>query len=423
MGWFSDICSAVGRAVGSAASAIYEKAKNVGVKVLGFMANTADKVVNTVKHVWNAVVPYIDAIREGLKKAALAVPWPWAKTALLGLEKGLAAIEKFANSAMAKKIDLAIKWAIEMARRWLASQQKKEEERLSEEDLAEAKRHQENLRMVGREINPEDRQYLEIASLLNDYQIAKTDLANALDAEPENFEHYLRLRATQKLLAMSDKKFRNAQSIDDLTIDDLFLVEIASDLVKANPELSNEAAARLDRILTQKYNRKLTPFVFEEMIASWAMRADTMGKQWEEENKAFAKAKIQLMALEQAKKIQNELSATDQNDLTRLEKEVPTLKAALNALSTQKVDLERYVGAGEGFLQLLEKSQEEIEAEDRSYLLEDSTKVGTLLIDIAEHDRPFAVLELEEQSLITDYANIFYEEAQDRKKRILEVAA
>lgn len=263
---------------------------------------------------------------------------------------------------------------------------------------------------------------MELASAINDYEIARADLANAIDSSPENFEHYLRLRATQKLLNMADKKFRSAQSVDELSADDLFLVRIASDLIKASPELGNEAAARLDRVLTEKYGKKLTPFVFEEMIASWGGRAKELGVQWQEANRIHAKEKLLLKSLLLARDIQNELSVEEASQLENLQKEVPVGQQQLDALATKQRDIERYVGAAEGFLQLLEKTEEEIEREDRSYLLEDGVVVGKLLIDCAQNDRSFDMLSQDQQSLLTDYANVFGREAQSRMEIVLEMA-
>ncbi len=391
------------------------------------MAEKAEGFVDGVKKVWQAVKPYVSMIREGLKMAAAAIPVPWIQAALIGLEKGLGALTAFENSPIAKKIDEAIKWSIGLAKRWQkgrkADVETEVDEHLSEVELKAAKRHQENLRFAEREVvSPEQRHHLELASAINDYEIARADLANAIDSSPENFEHYLRLRATQKLLNMADKKFRSAQSVDELSADDLFLVRIASDLIKASPELGNEAAARLDRVLTEKYGKKLTPFVFEEMIASWGGRAKELGVQWQEANRIHAKEKLLLKSLLLARDIQNELSVEEASQLENLQKEVPVGQQQLDALATKQRDIERYVGAAEGFLQLLEKTEEEIEREDRSYLLEDGVVVGKLLIDCAQNDRSFDMLSQDQQSLLTDYANVFGREAQSRMEIVLEMA-
>ena len=128
-----------------------------------------------------------------------------------------------------------------------------------------------------------------------------------------------------------------------------------------------------------------------------------------------------LKRLGHAKDIQIELSAEESVELSRLENEVPVQKQALDELDTQQRDIKRYVGAAEGFLQLLEKTPEQIEEEDRSYLLEDGAHIGKLLIDCAENDKKFKDLAEEDQSLVTGYANIFQRESENRMKEILEV--
>ena len=394
------------------------------------MAEKAEKFVDGVKNAWQAVKPYVDQIRSVLQTAAKTVPIPWLSAALTLLDKGLGALTAFENSPIAKKVDAAIKWAIELAKRWQKAKQEQKQEneqegdRLNAEELELAKRHQDNLRFAEREVVPEaQRHQLELASAINDFEIAKTDLANAIDDAPTDFEHYLRLRATQKLLNMADKKFRAAKSVDDLSADDLFLVRIASDLIKAKPELSEEAARRLDRLLTERYGKKLTPFVFEELIASWAKRAETLGEQWNVANRRYAKDSMQFKRLTLAKNIQGELSAEEAAELEKLESEVPMQKQALDALVTRQRDIERNVGAAEGFLQLLEKTPEQIEQEDRGYLIEDGAHVGKLLIECAEYDKPFSTLSSEDQSLLIDYSNIFQSESKDRMRIVLDMAA
>ncbi len=432
MGWFSSACSWVSSAassvvsgIASVGSAVFNGAREMAGKAIGWMAEKAEGFVDGVKKVWSAVKPYVEQIRMVLRTAAAAIPIPWVKAALIGLEKGLAALTAFENSPIAKKINAAIQWSIDLAKRWQAQKKKPEQEKdlLSEAELKEARQHQENMRFAEREVvSREQRHQMELAAAINDYEIAKADLTKVLDGEPENFEHYLRLRATQKLLNMADQKFRSAQSVDELSADDLFLVRIASDLIKANPELSSEAAARLDRVLTEKYGKKLTPFVFEELIASWAVRAKELETQWGSANRNYAKDSMLLKRLQLAQKIQSELSAEEATELTRLEVDVPASKQKLDGLATRQRDIERYSGAAEGFLQLLEKSEEQIEQEDRSYLLEDGAQVGKLLVDCAESDKPFKLLSEEDQSLIIGYSNIFHQEAKDRMEKVLEVA-
>jgi len=366
--------------------------------------------------------------------AVTAVAFPWLSGALLALDKGLGALTAFENSPIAKKVQQAIEWAITLAQRWQDNKKEKEREReqeeqqerehLNEEELEQARKHQENLRFAEREVvSPEQRHQLELAAVFNDFEIASADLKKTIQSAPEDFEHYLRLRATQKLLVMTEKKFNTAKTVDDISADDIFLVRIASDLIKVNPELSKNAAQRLDRVLTEIHGKKLLPFVFEELIASWAKRADVLAKQWTQENKVLSKDATLYKYLLGAKEIQSELSVEEMHQLAALEATLPKQKEELTGLATRQRDMERYVGAAEGLLQVLEKTPEQIQAEDRAYLLEEGTHIGKLLIDCAQTDTPFSKLDKEDQSLLTDYANIFKNESKARMKGLLEVTA
>lgn len=436
MGLFSSFFSSVSSLVSSGVSAVkntvssaWNTAKEVAGKAIGWMADKAESFVGSVKTVWNAVKPHVDKIRAALVYAANAAPWPWLKVAITALDKALAALTAFENSPIAKKVDLAIKWAIKLAKRWQAHRQQQNEnesevkdEVLSDDELEVARQHRETFRFVEREVVSEDeRQHFELASAINDYQIAKTDLANALAAGPEDFEHFLRLRATQKLLNISEKKFLSANTVDDLSADDLFLVRIASNLIKSIPELSTDAAMRLDRLLFEKYGQKLTPFVFEEMVASWSMKAGSISAEWTKANQAYAKDVMLHKRLSLAKKIQGDLSTEEDLELNKLEVDLPLAKSKLDALATAQDDLELYVGSAEGFLQLLEKVSEQIINEGREYLIDEGAEVGRLLIKCAEHNMAFSQLSEDEQSLITDYSNIFKSESKNRMKRVLEV--
>lgn len=439
-GVISSAARSVGSAISSAASAVergissaYNTAKDMAGRAVGWLAEKAENFVDGVKKAWETVKPYVEQIRGVLQVAAKATTAiPWLSGALILLDKGLGGLTAFENSPIAKKVQQAMEWAIKLAQRWQGNKKEKESkqeeqqerERLNEGELEQARKHQENLRFAEREVvAPEQRHQLELASIFNDFEIASADLEKTIKGEPEDFEHYLRLRATQKLLGMAEKKFRTARTVDDISADDIFLVRIASDLIKTNPELSNNAALRLDRILTEIHGKKLLPFVFEELIASWAKRADVLAKQWAQDNKILSRETTLYKFLLGAKEIQSELSADEMRQLAELEATLPKQKEELTSLATRQRDIERYVGAAEGLLQVLEKTPEQIEAEDRAYLLEEGTHIGKLLIDCAQTDTPFSKLNKEDQSLLTDYANIFKNESKARMKGLLEMAA
>ena len=95
----------------------------------------------------------------------------------------------------------------------------------------------------------------------------------------------------------------------------------------------------------------------------------------------------------------------------------------MNDISTRRRDIERYADAAEGFLQLLEKSEEQLEIEDRSYVIDEGAAVGKIIVEVADKNTPFSQLKAEDQSLITDFANIFRKEAQKRMESVLEMTA
>ncbi|MBS4724536.1 hypothetical protein ACEUAY_01840 [Aeromonas veronii] len=431
MGLFS-FCRSVGSAISRGASALYNKAKEVAGEAIGWMAEKAEGFVQSTKAAWQVVKPYVQKAQEFIRAAAAVAPLPWLKSALLALDRGLTALFAFENSPIAKKIDSAIKWAIELAKRWQASRQKaqsaqqhsaEQEEELTDEELAIAQKHQATFRSIEIELDDaQARETCELAASINDFKIAKTLLAKALEGDPADFEHYLRLRATQKLLKMADATFQNAKTIDDIGTDVLFLVRTASNLVKANPELSMAAAKKLDVVLKEQYGTTLAPFVFEEMVGSWGAMAKDLNAQWAEANKKRAKMNVAFKSLTLNKQLQGHLAPDEEEELTRLQIELPVAQTKLHDLDIQRNDIARYVGAIEGFLQLLEKSQEEIEANGHSYLLKDGAKVGMILMRCAQEGLAFNDLELDEQDLITDYANIFSAEADVRMERVLEIA-
>ena len=295
---------------------------------------------------------------------------------------------------------------------------------LSEAELQVAKQHQANIYSSEEQIQSTGMSH-EIALLttVNDYEIARADIAKVLKEAPQDFEHYLRLRATQKLLKMADKTFRSATEVKQISADDIFLVRVASDLIKADPELSEAAAIRLDSILQTRYGKKLTPFVFEEMIASWANASQTEDQKWEALNKTLIREKMLEKTLSVSKKIQGELSAEEEATLQQLLLDIPSKQVELKQVETKRMDIDRYVGASEGFLQLLEKDEDQIIDEGNEFLIEESPLIGAVLMRCAEKHIPFSELDEEEQDLIRDYANIFKKDARERMNTLLTVTA
>ena len=432
MGFFSSIASFASKAVSvvaKVATKAYEAAKQVVGKAVGFLATKAEKLVENVKETWARVKPNVEQFRVYVKLAANYAPLPWMKGALLAVDKGIDALFAFEKSPIAKKVEEAIQWAIKLskkihAQREHAMEEEQEEPVLSEAELRVAKVHQASMHAAEETLQTSGLSH-EIALLtaVNDYEVAKADIAKVIKDAPADFEHYLRLRATQKLLKLADKTFRTATEIHQISADDIFLVRAASDLIKADPELSEMAAERLDKILITRHGKKLTPFVFEEMIASWASSAEAEDQRWEALNKAFIKDRMLEKSLSVSKTIQGELSAEEEATLQQLSIDLREKQTELDQIETKRIDIDRYVGASEGFLQLLEKEEADIIDEGNEFLITDSPIIGAVLMRCAEQHITFSELSEDDQDLIRDYSNIFKEDAHKRMSDILTVTA
>ncbi|EXE12110.1 hypothetical protein J559_3156 [Acinetobacter sp. 983759] len=92
----------------------------------------------------------------------------------------------------------------------------------------------------------------------------------------------------------------------------------------------------------------------------------------------------------------------------------------LNQQAEENRAMQSYVHAAEGFLQVLEKTAEQFEEEGRDYIVDDVATVGRLLVECAQYGKQWNDLTLDEQSLITDYANIFAEDSKKRTQELVE---
>ena len=82
--------------------------------------------------------------------------------------------------------------------------------------------------------------------------------------------------------------------------------------------------------------------------------------------------------------------------------------------------MKSYDYAAEGFMQILEKDEGMLEAEDKDYLIDDSAEIARIIMKVAQNNVDWDTLSSEEQSLITDYANIFEEEGKARAEHLAQ---
>lgn len=416
MGWFGSVCSFVGSCASSAwegvksvASSAWEGVKSVASAAVGWMADKAESFIGKVADVWDKIKPLI---RPALKAFADWAPWPWLKTVAIVLEKALDWLEKIEKSPLAKKLKKAIEWVGKVAKTIKGHF-------LSEEELQEAQKREEVFTQAAENMPPEEKKAIELAGLINKFVIVQSLIQRTFEEDTvKDFEHYLRLRATQKLLALSEKTLIESQNIESVGDDDIFLISISADLMSVNAAITNDDLNKLNSIIHHKFNKELIPFIFEEMIVAWAKNLVDLERQWELGNKTFAKDSVKLKTLENFEKLGGELEVAEKDQLSELRQSVPTLKLKQDRLAKTNREMRNYVYAAEGFLEVLEGN---VFLNGKEYLIEQTSTVGKIIIDCAQHGKKWETLSSDEQELVIDFANIFQKASLQRAQTLQEV--
>ncbi len=423
MGFWSSVsnfCSSVASAVTSTASRVWNGIKETAAKTVTWMAEKAETFVGSVKGVWEKVKPFISnvirpIVQNAAKLAEKMLPqFPWVGGALKALDKALGLLVEWDKSDLAKRIGKAIEWAINKAKRL-------KNLFLTPEEMDEAREHEQALREARNKMRGEAASAVDLASLITLYAQLSTRIKDVLDnIQINDFEHYLRLRASQKLLKDTEQHLTRAQDIDTITDDDLFLIETGNELLKPNPQLCDDATQRLDRVVMARFGKKLIPFVFEEMIMAWGYNLQDMENEWKSLNDDLSKEQVLLRRLQIGQRL-GDLQENEVPMLNDLEARLPVQQAEMEAKRKRTNEMRNYVFAAEGFLQMLEKEPEEFA--DQEYLMEDSSTVGMIIIECAQFGKRWEELNTEQQSLIIDFANIFEKASRARASMLIEVAA
>lgn len=407
--------SSVGRGVASAASAVWDSAKNAARKAVDWMADEAENFVGKVKDVWKMAKPWVEKIAPYISNGIALLPFPWAGAVAKAVEKGIQALLALENSPILKKIEQAIIWASNAAKHF-------REMYLTPKDVKEAEQRQQDLQEAMDAMKTEEqRQSIRFAAVINDYVLVQTRIQEILENDTvKDFSHYLRLRATQKLLRAAEKTLNTARSLDEITADDSFLLRVGADLLAENPNLTNADTEKLDSIIKRRFSGKsLIPFVFEELICAWETKFQNMEAKWNQLNKEVASLKRQIKQLEVKMQIES-LTSAEEIELANLKNDAASTSHQLIQQAEENRAMQSYVHAAEGFLQVLEKTAEQFEEEGRDYIVDDVAAVGRLLIECAQNGKQWSELTEDEQSLITDYANIFAEDSKKRTQELVE---
>lgn len=324
--WIADTASSAWERTKQVASTAWEKGKEIAGKALVFMAEKAETFVGAVKEVWEKAKPIIEnvvrpGVRFAAKWAATNLPtFPWVSTALTAFDKALGVLVAWDQSDMAKKVEAAINWVIGKAK-------KLREIVMTPEEAAEAKEHESALREARSKVRGEAAQGIDLALLITQYAQLATSIKNVLENNAiSDFQHYLRLRAAQKLLADTERSLLEAQDISAIDEDDLFLTEVAAELLQAQPQINDAQTQQLDEIILRRFGKKLIPFVFEELIIAWGVNLDALEKEWQKLNANQAKKKVEMRRLETSQRLA-ELSPEESAQLAKLQTELPKLTA------------------------------------------------------------------------------------------------
>lgn len=423
MGFWSSFTSFVSKAVDtvkSTASKVWEGVKSVAKSVVNTCVEYGGKIVESVKKVYNAVKPYIKHVKAFVKTVGntVGLKFPWVKAAAEVIVKGLDFLEKLEKSPLVQKITKHIQWALsilEKIKNTFFNKTEEEEALKRQKDLEEAMGYMET---------EEQKRSVRFAQLINEYILVRSRIEDALDSfetsNSNNFEHYLRLRATQKLLRVTERKLERAKDLNDISKDDLFLIQMGNKLLAEEPNLSDEELGYLDKLVQRKFGGKsLLPFVFEELIFSWQTKLDGMITDWEREKTELSKLKRESKSLEIKRRVEP-LSFEEEMRFNILVDEVKDATYELKEKEQKNRTMEYYVHAAEGFLQLLEKKEEQWIEEGKDWILDEAPEIGMLLIQCTRNDIHWDDLSTDQQSLIRDFALIFRQDSKNRANSIKE---
>ena len=419
MGLFSKVCSWVSNTVSSTISYASEKvsqglswAREKAAQACNWIAEKGESFIDDVKKTYKKIKPFLEKVRPWIDKIGktVSLKFPWVGAAIFGIGKVIDGLLAFENSELAHALEKALRGVIKFT-------QFIKERYFTEKEIEESEVYENTFNsMESSDINEEQMNYIRIAKMLNSYGLVKVNLRDVLEMGVTDFQHYLRLRATQKLLDEADYKLTTTEHINDVSNDDFFLIEVAKKLL-SDAEMTNEEIIRLDVITQERFGKSLIPFVFEELMVVWVEKQQSLEQEWTELSKKLSKDRVLKTRLDVAMRtseLTEEEAAIHSELLTKMNGE----QTKLTRLDSERRSMKSYVYAAEGFMQILEKDDVTLEAEDKDYLLEDSEEIASIIMRVAQNNVAWESLTDDEQSLITDYANIFEAEGKERADKL-----
>ncbi len=396
--FLGSVVSAAANVVKTAFTAVVEVAK----KAINWIADRGPVIWEGIRTIWNITKKVIKPVLIVLSKT---LPFPILRAIAKILVIAIEILERLLDTATAEKIRKAIQWCIDAAA-------KLRNLILSEGERREAVERRELFQkaMISLQDHDEERRAIAVAKLINEFVLLQNEINDYLSDQIEitDYDHYLRIRATHKLIDLTEQKLKQDINLVEITDDDMFILEMGNRLVSEVVRASDEELERLDEIIYNMSGKKLLPFVFEELLLGWTKLTEENEREWEMTNNALAKAVIELRNAE------NTLLYGGQPviDIPSHKRLIDELTQKLDAIARIKNDRWMMIDAAEGFLEILENNEK---VAGKTYLLNRGEKVGRIIIGIMEMNHPMEELAESDRMLLIDFAHIFSEE---RKRRI-----
>jgi hypothetical protein len=411
---FARSASAVGSAITRGVGAVYSAAKAVCRDALVWMADKGHAFVDRIKDTYAAVRPFLAA---ALQVAASGVEYvarhvPWLHAGVVVINRTLDFVLRVAEGPLARLVEAAVRWVFDVSRYIVDNY-------LAKDVWAQAELHRTYLAQAVDlpDIEAEGEQVLNAAATFLDFEITRAKIADVLNtAAIDDLSHYLRLRAAGKLMDLVSQKYRAASTHAELSQEEAFLVRCGRQLIAPIPSLAPEDMKNLDDLVRIKLGRPLLPLVFEELLTAWAARIGKLDGDWRRLEARLARDKAALSQLNIRQRFG--LTPSEQGQRTALMSEVPQLEQQSDAALQRRLEMEKYVFAGEGLLSILEYPEDTLDAEDTAYLAEAASRVGPVIIACAEYGRAWADLKPEDQRIVSHFAAKYEKTFRERYQQM-----
>jgi len=402
---------AVATSMVSAATSIYQGAKALVVGGLTIIADRGQEFVDSVKRGWRKIRPHIENVVDPLIKAVklLTIPFPKIYHAVNLADRVVTAALVFAGTRLAHAVEAAIRWTIDLTKHIV-------DKYLRPESWHEAERHRKSFQEAADipDLPDDDRQATRVAAMVLELGLARAKAEKAFrDNSIANFDHYLRLRASAKLLEMAERKIGALNSIEFVSKDDLLIVHLCHELVEERPDVTPEELLELDRIVEERLGQKLLPFVFEELLITWNDKIDDLGRAWHAADDMRIANKTAYNKLRTQRRWG--LTGVQAAEMQEREARMPELEQAMQDALDRKLEMEKYVHSAEGFLQFLEQPGDGMMDEDREEL---APRVAQIIVDCAQNGRAWSDLPGDDQQLIERFALMYQRSFEDRMMRV-----